>query len=101
MVEVLLGGDDHRLGQPLVVARDLDLLAVLEGLLHRVGGRREVGQLAVELRLELGRDLVGAAGDDVDRLVDVAGLAVQVHELARDGVVGNVLLDLHGMGSLL
>ena len=65
------------------------------GLLHGVGGRREIGELAVKLRLEFGRDLVGAAGDDVDAFVDVARLPVQIHQLARDGVVGNVLLDFH------
>ena len=34
--EELLGGDDCRLRQTLVVARNLDLFAILEGLLHGV-----------------------------------------------------------------
>ena len=39
VVEELLGGDDRGLGKTLVIARNLDLLAVLEGLLHGVRGR--------------------------------------------------------------
>ena len=95
VVEELLGGDDHRFGQAFVVTRNLDLLAVLEGLLQRVGRRRELGEFAVEFGLQLGRYLVGAAGDDVDRLVDIARFAIQIHQLARDGVVGDVLFNFH------
>jgi len=39
VVEELLGGDDRGLGKTLVIARNLDLLTVLEGLLHGVRGR--------------------------------------------------------------
>ena len=59
-IEELLGSDDCGLGKTLVEARNLNLLTVLEGLLYRVvGGRREVGELAVKLGLKLRSNLVG------------------------------------------
>ena len=37
VIEELLGSDDYRFGQTLIVTRNLDLLTVLESLLHSVG----------------------------------------------------------------
>ena len=94
-VEELLGSDDCRFRKTLVETRDFDLLAVFESLLHRVGRRREIGEFAVEFRFQFRCDLVCTTRDDVDALVNVAGLLVEIDEFARYRVVRNVLLDFH------
>ena len=91
VIEVLLGSDDYRLWKTLVVARNLDLLTILVGLLHRIGRRREVREFASQLALQLGCNLVCTTSDYIDALVNIACLAVEICELTSNGVVRNVL----------
>ena len=79
-IEELLSSDDCWLWKTLVVARDLNLLTVLEGLLYRVvRWCREVSEFAVDLCLKLCCNLVSTACDDVDALVDVACWGVELN----------------------
>lgn len=59
-LDELLCGHQSGLGQTLVETADLNLLAVFESLVKSVGGACKLLQLLVELRFDVGRNLVGA-----------------------------------------
>lgn len=100
VVHVFLGGNQGGLGQTLVVARNLDLFAVLRHFFHAFCGCSggELGEFLLEVMLHLHGYLVCALGDDAHGLVDVAGVGRQLDHVASDGVERGVdFLVVHMM----
>ena len=75
VVHKFLGGQQRRIGHPLICLRDLDLLLVLMDLFQAVRMTGKLFQLVVEFLLQGNVDLICPLGNDGDRTYKLPVLA--------------------------
>ena len=78
LVHKLLGGQQRRIRHPLIRLGDLYLLLVLMDLFQAIGMARKLLQFVVQLLFQGDVDLVGPFGDNGYRLVQIAGLGLDI-----------------------
>ena len=95
-LDILLGCNQGRFREFLVIAGNLNLLAVFGNFLEVIVEGSEFLELLVEFVFHLAGNLIGALCDNGNGLVDISGVLAKVHHVAGDGVERSVgLLVVH------